>query len=56
MYSEAQKLRRMLVPSVQSVKGVVQGQNSKISRGDSKLDLGEYIVFRYKEVNGPGQV
>ena len=31
MYLEARKLGRMLVPSVQGVKGIVQGRNSEIS-------------------------
>ena len=37
-------------------KGNNTGPEFRNLGGDSELDLGEYIVFRYKEVSGPGQV
>ena len=62
MYSEARKLGRMSVPSVQGVKECTgckensTGPEFQNLGGDSELDLGEYILFGYKEVSGPAWV
>ena len=37
-------------------KGSSTGPEFQNLGGDSELDSGEYIVLRYKEVSGPGQV
>ena len=52
MYSEAQT---NVSSECTEGKGNNTGPEFRNLRGDSELDLGEYILFGYKEVSGPAR-
>ena len=57
MYLDTQKLGCTYVSSeCTECKGSSTGPEFRNLGGDSELDPGEYIVFWYKKVSGPGQV